>query len=168
MGSKNRRFKKTVNIWFTAFALLFSGAVFSQTAKVPPFQMIQTNNKVLNATGLPFDKHIVIYYFSPECEECERVTDELVSRKDELEKASIVFITYFPLETVKEFAVKHALNGYPNIYIGTEGNSMFVANYYRNMDFPFIVLYDKKGNYIKNYNRAENLDDLILSLGMLN
>jgi hypothetical protein len=157
---------RRISIFYCFFLLVFIGNknIYSQSGKVPPFKIVQTNNKVFQASGLPMGKHIIIYYFSPECEECENVTDELIRKIDVFNNASIVFITYFPLETVKTFETQHSLSKYSNIYVGTEGNSMFVANYYRQMEFPFIALYDKNGNLIRKFNKAKNLDELIHKL----
>ncbi|OFY63606.1 MAG: hypothetical protein A2V64_08015 [Bacteroidetes bacterium RBG_13_43_22] len=134
----------------------------SQTQKVPPFQMMLTDGKIFRAQNLPLDKHIIIVYFSPECEECHEFIKAMLQRMDDLQSASVAMITYMPMEKVKPYVVENKLYMYSNIYVGTEGNSLFVANYFSIKLFPFVALFDKNGNLVKKYTSKEvNIEDLI-------
>ncbi|HQG36222.1 MAG TPA: thioredoxin-like domain-containing protein [Bacteroidales bacterium] len=143
-------------------ALLLYLRVNAQSGKVPPFRIIQPDGKIFKAEELPFGKPILIVYFSPECEECHKLTYELLNRINDLKNVSMVFITYTSVESVSKFVIDNNLRKYTNIYIGTEGNYLFVLKYYDIKQFPFIALFDKEGNLIKKYYSKEvNLDDLI-------
>ena len=145
-----------------SFLLIICPRAYSQSGKVPPFQMILHNGKLFKAQNLPFEKPIIIMYFSPECEECHQFTEALLTRMDDFLNASIAMITYMPVEKVKEFVSVNKLDKYPNIFVGTEGNSLFVRNYYNILQFPFVALYNKDGTLIKRYYSTEiNLNDLI-------
>jgi thiol-disulfide isomerase/thioredoxin len=133
---------------------------YSQSNKVPPFQMIQSNGSLFKAENLPFGKPIVIIYFSPECEDCQQLTKELLNRINEFNKASIAMITYKSKDKVMQFVSDYHLDKYSNIYVGTEGDSFFVGNYYKVGKLPFIALYNKNGDLIKIYNKENSLDDL--------
>jgi thiol-disulfide isomerase/thioredoxin len=149
--------------------ILTSFNAYSQPGKIPPFQIIQSNGRVFKAENLPFGKPIVIIYFSPDCEDCQQFTKELLNRINEFNNASIAMITYLSLNTVKQFVSDYHLDKYSNIYIGTEGNSYFVGNYYKVAKLPFLALYNKNGDLIKvyNYNKEENLDNFLLLLRSL-
>ncbi|OFY43706.1 MAG: hypothetical protein A2Z69_01625 [Bacteroidetes bacterium RBG_13_44_24] len=141
---------------------VISSPVFSQSNKVPPFQMTLHDGKIFRAQNLPLGKHIIIVYFSPECEECHEFTTEMLKHIDDFQSASIAMITYMPLEKVKPYVTDNKLDKYSNIYTGTEGNSLFVAKYYKITQFPFVALYDKNGNLVNKYTSKEaNVDDLI-------
>ena len=118
-------------ILLSAMMLLLSSVTYSHHNKVPPFQMIQVNGKAFLAGNLPMGKPIVIIYFSPECEDCQQLTTELVSRIKELNNASITMITNLSIDKVRHFVTKFHLDNYSNIFTGTEGNSFFVGNYYK-------------------------------------
>lgn len=113
----------------SAIMLLASSVTYSQHNKVPPFQMIQSNGKIFLAGNLPMGKPIVIIYFSPECEDCQQLTKELLSRIKDFNNASIAMITNLSVDKVKQFATEYQLDKYSNIFIGTEGDSFFVGNY---------------------------------------
>lgn len=157
------------------FTLLFTlqivttSSAFSQSGgKVPPFQMTLHDGKAFRAQNLPLGKSIIIVYFSPECEECHAFTTEMLKRIGDFQSASIAMITYMPLEKVKPYVAENKLYMYSNVYVGTEGNSLFVRNYYNIMQFPFVTLYDKNGVLIKKYTSKEvNMEDLISRLKSL-
>lgn len=139
-----------------------SSRSFPQSGKVPPFQMMLHNGKIFRARNLPFGKPIIIVYFSPECEECHQFTEGLLKNINDFRNASIAMITYMSPDKVKQYVSDFKLEQYPNIYAGTEGNTLFVLNYYRISKFPFVALYNKDGGLIKKYNSTEvDLTDLI-------
>lgn len=151
-----------------AILALLPAIAFSQQGKVPPFSMVQRDGHIFRAENLPLGKPIIIFYFSPECEECQHVTDTVISRINDFGAASIAMITYMPVETVSEFVQRNRLDRYSNIYAGTEGNRLFVLNYYSIVKFPFVALYTKEGNLVKKYYSGELVvDDLLRRLHQL-
>jgi thiol-disulfide isomerase/thioredoxin len=142
--------------------------IFAQTGKVPPFRMIQSNRKVFKAENLPFGKPIIIIYFSPDCEDCQMLTSEFLARINDFRDVSIAMITYQSVENVSGYITKNKLSNYSNIYVGTEGSSLFVKNYYNILQFPFVALYNKNGDLIKKYYSKEvSLNDLSDRLKLL-
>ena len=148
--------------------LLIGSEVSGQSNKIPPFQMMQADGKVFKAQYLPLGKPIVIVYFSPDCEECQKLTKELLEQIEELKNVSIAMITYQSVEMVVQYVAKNNLGKYPNIYVGTEGSSLFVRNYYDIMLFPFMTLYNKNGDLIAKYTSKQvNVDDLLVRIKKL-
>ncbi len=134
---------------------------YAQTSKVPSFRMIQSNGKIFRAEYLPFGKPIIIIYFSPDCDDCQLLTSEFLARINDFKNVSIAMITYLSVESVSNFVARNNLSNYSNIYVGTEGNSLFVKNYYDIEKFPFVALFNKNGDLIKKYYSKEiSLNDL--------
>lgn len=147
--------------------VLLTGIASAQ-GKIPPFRMLQSDGTIFSATQLPVGKPVMIYYFSPDCEECQKFTGELLSRMNEISNVSIAMITYQATQNVAGYVRKNNLRNYANIYVGTEGSSLFVKNYYNIMNFPFVALYTKEGRLIKTYTWKEvNVSDLVLRLKSL-
>lgn len=147
---------------------LLSAGTFAQPQKVPPFRIIQSDGKVFMAQNLPMGKPIVIIYFSPECEECQKVTSGLLSRIDEFRNVSFAMITYLPGEKVSGYIKKNSLDKFENIFAGTEFPTLLVRDYFNIMHFPFMVLFSKNGDVIKKYSEKEiNLDDLLARVKQL-
>lgn len=152
-------------IALSAFFLLgfcFTLSSYGQFEKVPPFRMMQSNNKVFRAEDLPIGKPILIVYFSPDCEDCHAFLEAMLDRMNDFKNVSIAMVTYMTGDIVSKYIVKNGLNMYSNIYVGTEGNTLFLKNYYNIITFPYVVLYDKNGNFIAKYNtRKIDVEDLV-------
>lgn len=162
-----------MNKQFFIYVLLLAGMLITssgsaQSTKIPPFQMMQANGKVFKAQYLPLGKPIVLIYFSPDCEECQKLTKELLERIEELKNVSIAMITYQPVEMLAQYVLKNNLGKYPNIFVGTEGSSLFVRNYYDIMLFPFMTLYNKNGDLIVKYTSKQvSVEDLLMRIKKL-
>ena len=148
--------------------VLPSGFVKAQAGKLPPFRMIQANGKLYKAENLPMGKPILIIYFSPDCDHCQKFMKEFFQKSNDFKKASVVMLTYQPVEKVVQFDKDYSIQKFSNLYTGTEGNSFFVRNYYNIMQMPFTALYDKNGNFITSYSREIPLKDLTKKLSALN
>lgn len=150
-----------VRLLLFVVCLAFAGILQAQTGKVPPFRMMQADGRVFRAEYLPVGKPIVLIYFSPDCEECHKLTTALLARINEFRDVSIAMITYQQVNLMSDYVKQNNLLSYSNIYIGTEYPTLNVRNYYNIMRFPFVALYNKNGDLIRKYTDREiNLDDL--------
>jgi hypothetical protein len=147
--------------------ILSNSDIYAQSGKLPPFSIMQTNGKTFKAQNLPFEKPIIIIYFSPDCEDCLLFMDKFFNKINDFSKASIVMITFLPIDDVAKFAVKFKTARYKNITLGTEGSTFFIKDYYRIMELPFAALYDKNGNMQSSYQKKIPLKELIVKLQKL-
>ena len=146
-----------------AACIIFSfSAVSAQNGKLPPFRIMQSNGTIFKAEQLPFEKPILIIYFSPDCDHCQAFMKDFFKRAGDFKKASVVMVTYLPVAEVAKFSTTFNVKKYSNIYVGTEGSSYFLKNYYQIADMPFTALYDKNGNIIVSYRKAPSIDELAL------
>lgn len=155
------------SIFLVTIMMAISFIANAQTGKIPPFSMLQGNGKVFKAQNLPLGKPVIIIYFDPDCDHCEKTTKELLAKMNEFKKASIAMVTYLPVDKVLEFEKKYALKKYANIYVGTEGSTSFLRNYYRLTSMPYLTLYTKDGDFVKEYRTYGPLTDLSNQLNNL-
>ena len=150
-------------------AMIMAGdRVCAQPRKLPPFRMVQADDKLFKAEQLPFGKPVVIVYFLPDCQHCQRVTRYILKHVKALDKASVVMVTYYPTVEVGRYARKYGLDRQANFYLGTEGNSFFLKNYYGISKLPFMALYTKNGDMVKTYSTEQGFADLLHKLKNLN
>ena len=142
--------------------LFFPLGMSSQT--VPPFKMTLSNNKIFNAADLPKGKPLVLIYFDPDCDHCQKLMDELFKKINSFRKVEMVLITFKPITEVATFEKKYTTSKYVNMRVGTEGTLFYLKNYYKLVKMPFTALYDSKGNYIYSYRDETPVDDLIKKL----
>ena len=152
-----------VSIFFCFSTILFfPSRMNSQT--IPPFKMTLSNNKIFNATDLPKGKPLVLIYFDPDCDHCQKLMAELFKKINSFKKAEMVLITFKPVTEVAGFEKKYATSKYANMKVGTEGTLFYLRNYYKLVKMPFTALYDSKGNYSYSYRDETPVDDLIKRL----
>ena len=137
-------------------------AVRSQT--IPHFKMTLSNNKIFNAIDLPKDKPLVLIYFDPDCDHCQKLMTELFKKINSFKKVEMVLITFKSVTEVAAFEKKYTTSKYANMKVGTEGTLFYLKNYYKLVKMPFTVLYDSKGNYNFSYREETHVDDLIKRL----
>jgi thiol-disulfide isomerase/thioredoxin len=155
--------KKVISVSaFLILGLCFTFNSYGQKEKVPPFRMMMANNKIFMAEDFPVGKPMMIVYFSPECEECHAFIEGMLNRISDFKNVSIAMVTYMTGDIVTKYVVKNSLTMYTNIYVGTEGNTLFLKNYYNIITFPFVALYDKNGNLIVKYTTKQlDINDLV-------
>ncbi|MCF3108844.1 hypothetical protein LL912_08650 [Niabella sp. CC-SYL272] len=133
----------------------------AQSGKLPPFRMIQANGQLFKAQQLPMGKPILLVYFSPGCDHCEKLLQQMRKHRQHLEKLSVVLITYWPVKDVAAFVKQFSLQQYSNFYIGTEGNSFFVRSYYHLEKLPFMALFTKNGALVTQYHSEHGWNNLL-------
>ena len=138
-----------------------------KAAKLPPFTIKQADGSLYKAENLPHGKPVLLFYFSPDCDHCVTLMNDFFKKTEAFKKASIVMITYLPVERVVQFNDEHKTKRFSNLVIGTEGFSFFVRNYYHLMEMPFAALHDKNGNMVKSYTRKIPLDELSIRMNQL-
>src|SRR5438045_3139972 len=104
---------------FFAFfsALLFATNASSQS--IPPFKMILSNNKIFNADDLPKGKPVILIYFDPDCDHCQKLMKEFFKRIDEFKKAEIVMVTFKSVNELLSFEKEYDTKKFANIKAGT-------------------------------------------------
>lgn len=164
MNDVNRylKFLKTAGIFLWFLALTATG--HAQKNKLPPFQVLQADGRFFKAEQLPFGKPIVLIYFAPGCDHCEKLMSSFIKNKETFCKASVAMITYYPLASVKDFIKQFGFQKYSNVYVGTEGNSFFIKKYYNLNTLPFMALYTKNGDLVQKYYSEKDMDTLIRQL----
>jgi len=162
--------KKKLFLFFVLSVFFFLGlfcTVSAAAQTIPPFKMMLSDNKIFSASDLHKGKPIVLIYFDPDCDHCQKLMEELFKKINQLKKAEIVMVTYKPVSVLPPFEKKHNTSKYSNITVGTEGMGFYLRNYYGLMKMPFTALYDKKGNLNYSYKEETPVDDLINRLKKL-
>tara|TARA_R110002124_G_scaffold160321_1_gene327563 strand:- start:154 stop:639 length:486 start_codon:yes stop_codon:yes gene_type:complete len=145
-----------------AFLLLFitvKAQSTLQSNKIAPFNIKLTNGSTYTAKQLAKGP-VVLIYFSPDCHHCVDFTEDMLKNYSTFANKQIVMITFQDMSMLQPFAKKYKISQYPNIKIGTEGNSYIVQKYYQIRSFPYIALYDKNGNWVKTFEGTQPHSDI--------
>ena len=128
---------------------------------IPPFKIMLSDNKIFKGSDVPKGKPMVLIYFDPECDHCQKLMDELFKNIDNFKRAEIVMVTYKPVIELTAFEKKYNTQKYTNIKVGTEGTAFYLRKYYGLVIMPFTALYDKEGNLNYSYKSGTPVPDLV-------
>lgn len=105
----------------------------------------------------------MIMFFSPQCDHCQKQTQELVAKIGKLKNAELVLASYQPLAELQAFARQYKLNNHGNIHLGRDAQ-FFLPPFYKIGGLPFIATYDKKGALVNVHEGNVEIDKLIAEL----
>lgn len=128
---------------------------------LPAFNILLTDSTtVFNTFNVKEGKPTMLYYFSPDCDHCKQVAENMIKRIKELKDVQIYMFTMLSLKSAREFAEKLELGKYKNITVGKD-NDWFFSKYYGSKYIPFIVIYDKDKKLVRSFEGGAKMDDII-------
>src|ERR1043165_3515360 len=134
---------------------------------LPPFNiLLQDSATVFNTYNVKEGRPTVLFFFSPDCEHCEMVTDSLIKHMDEMKKTNFYMFTFMPLSMLRPFAERHHLDDYKNITVGKDYD-FFFPMYYKATTVPYLVVYDRHKRLVKLWNGGLKMPELIKMLNNL-
>lgn len=136
-------------------------SIQAQKTKLPPFKVELANGKEFKASQLPYERAILIAYFSPDCEDCQAFISSLLKNIKSFNRTSIVLVTQESRTEMAKFIRKYKLDQYKNIYVGSEEKTLFLGQYYNLDKLPYVALYDKMGDLQTTYTQHFSLDAFI-------
>lgn len=146
---------------------LTSTFAFSQSKsgaqKIAPFQIRLTNGQQYTSAQLAAGP-VVLIYFSPDCDHCQNFTKDLLKNYSVVANKQVVMVTFQSMEMLKPFVSQYSLGTYPNFKVGTEGTSYLVQRYYQIRSFPYIAIYDKKGNLVRTFEGEQPHSEIFKTL----
>ena len=132
--------------------------------KLPAFSYLTLENKIFTNENLVKGKPTLFIYFNSECDFCNHEAEMVQQNIDQLKDIQVVFISYEPIEKIKQFATKFKLLNYDNIYFLSDSKITF-ATTFDVKSMPCLVLYDKKNNLIEKIKGQTKAETLIKKLG---
>ena len=120
----------------------------------PPLKLLLTDSSTI-FTEKQLKKNTPLFFilFSPDCEHCQKETEELIDKIDSFKQIQIVMATFMPVDKMKTFYDNYKLDRFSNITVGYDMQHI-LATYYRISYTPFLAFYDKKGNLIEGIQGA--------------
>jgi len=110
--------------------------------QLPAFDLLLVDSVTkFNTASIPEGNPIILLYFSPECEHCQKETEGLLKKMDSLRQVRFYFITNDPVDQLKLFNYAYKLYKYSNITLGRDYKFSFPAHF-KNAAPPTMVIYD--------------------------
>jgi len=139
-----------------------SGSIFDyiKNSKVPSFDILINDSVHFSNNDLPVGKPIVIIYFSTECNHCKAKAKLLNERIDSVRDAFFLWASYSPLDSIRKFSEKFGLDKFTNVRIGRDEHYFF-PSYYKTTITPYIVIYNRKGRFSREFRYGAKFHDII-------
>jgi len=120
----------------------------------PPLKLLLTDSStIFTEKQLKKNTPLFLILFSPDCEHCQKETEELIDKIDSFKHIQIVMATFMPVDKIRVFYDNYKLDRFSNITVGYD-MQLILATYYRISYTPFLAFYDKKGNLIEGFQGA--------------
>jgi hypothetical protein len=153
--------KSDLKKYLLAFCLLFafkagftqqdSLPVYERFPTIPPFSIMRLpDSSKFTKADLKKKKATIIMIFSPDCEHCQRATEDLLAHAALFKNVQIVMATPLEYQFITPFYEHYKLAQQHNITVGRDATYM-LGTFYQIHNFPSIYLYDKKGNYKEHF-----------------
>ena len=134
---------------------------YLKNKNIPAFSLFSSPDSILyTKENLPKGVPIVIVYFSPDCGHCQYEAIEIVKNMKKLDKAFFLWVSYRKISEIAEFAKKYELEKYQNVKF-VRDTKYVLPPYYKVEFTPFIVIYNSKGYYKKEYRTGAKVEELI-------
>jgi cytochrome oxidase Cu insertion factor (SCO1/SenC/PrrC family) len=134
--------------------------VYLRFPTIPQFTVYKApDSTAFSKNNLQKKKPVVFMIFSPDREHCQHETEALLANINKFKKTQIVMITYLPYDEMIEFYKKYKIADYPQITMARD-TKFFFPVFFKVRNLPSIFVYDKKGNFKKNFEGSVKIDSL--------
>lgn len=116
--------------------------------KMPAFSYVTLENKIFTQKSLVQSTPTLFIYFNSECDFCNHEAEMVQQNIEQLKDIQVVFISYEPVEKIKQFASKFNLLHHDNISFLSDSKITF-ATTFDVKSMPCLVLYNKENNLIE-------------------
>jgi len=127
---------------------------------LPSFIFLNLDSTEFNTFYIPEGKKTVMVYFSPDCEHCQMLTEELIASLDSLKSCDIYMISPLEMNVTRDFDKKYGVSQHKQMHIYRDAQHIFTS-YYGVHFFPYIAIYDEKKKLISTFEGTMKMSRLI-------
>ncbi len=118
---------------------------------IPAFKInIVPDSSMFTNDNLKKNMPVMIMFFSPDCDHCQKQIKEMMAYKQELKNIQIVMISPLSYKDNKTFYDEYALASMPNIRLGFDV-TFKLRSLYQTTTYPSMYVYDKNGTLAKAF-----------------
>lgn len=128
--------------------------LYKRFPTLPPLRLLMVDSStVLTEKKLKKNIPVFLIMFSPDCDHCQKQTEELIDSIERFKSIQIIMATTLPFDKMKSFYKTYQLDRFKNITVGWD-NHLILPTFYHMKSFPFLAFYNKKGNLIDVFEGA--------------
>lgn len=122
------------------------------------FEKVLENNELITIASMPADTPVFIMFFSTDCGHCREDAKRLPQLVPQYEIPFWMITSHDPV-LVEKFATDFKLKGISNMLI-LRDFSKSMHKWFEFRYVPYFALIDKKGNFIKEFDKLPSVEEL--------
>ncbi|HWC54680.1 MAG TPA: hypothetical protein VG676_13920 [Chitinophagaceae bacterium] len=127
---------------------------YKRFPSLPPVKLLLTDSvRYFTKDNFSKKEPVLIILFNPDCEHCQKETEELLDSMDHFKNVQIVMATMMPFDKMIAFYKRYKLANYNNIVVAQD-TQYFLPVFYMVSNLPYLALYNKKGELITTFEGA--------------
>ncbi len=138
---------------------------YVEKGTIPAFSIIESpDSTAFTDKDLKKNTPLLVMIFSPECGHCQHEAQMIEQNMEHFKDAQILMVTWLEYSSLAKFASKYGTSKYSNITLAQDPNDFFY-DFYEVHRYPKLVVYNKNGNYVSDYDGDIKLEDVWKDLG---
>lgn len=138
---------------------------YVENPEIPAFSIFAApDSTVFTDKDLKKDTPLLIMIFSPQCGHCQQEAKLIGQNMEHFKNAQILMVTWLPFGTLAKFGKDYGTNRYSNITLAQDPND-FLYDFYEVHRYPKLIVYNKDGQYVSDYDGDIKLEDVWKDLG---
>jgi thiol-disulfide isomerase/thioredoxin len=126
-------------------------SVLQNIQQLPSFTIIRIPDSTdFRSETLEKGKPVIIMFFNPDCDHCQKEAKELLAYKEELKDIQVVMLSPASFIQVKTFYEAYNMAAMPNVTMGLDVNYVMGLRY-RPTNYPALFIYDAAGKLAKAF-----------------
>lgn len=127
---------------------------------IPNFTFLTLNNEVFSEKELNKNTYKLFVYFNSDCDYCQSEATQISENLDLFNDIQLVFVSFEPVEGIKQFAKIYNLLNKENI-IFLQDNEMIFEELFDAKSIPFMLFYSKDNQLIEKYKGATKIENIL-------
>jgi peroxiredoxin len=127
--------------------------------KLPDFSYQTMDGKKFTNDNLNKNSRLLIVYFNPKCEICQRETSDILDNINYFNDIQILMVSPASKEDVEKFVKKFKLTDYHQITVLHDKDDVFYKQFGA-IGYPTLYLYNKDRELIENYDTEVQFEDI--------
>jgi thiol-disulfide isomerase/thioredoxin len=162
---KQQKIKKMKTSLFLLLALLTFSANTLSAQDLPKFAFYETGNKPFTQAGLKTGIPVVVVYFDPDCDHCNKQAQMIQAEVAKFANVQMVWVA-FPaaIEAITAFGKKYFPAQFGKSFFFLRDNDYTFDRAFGYSEAPSIYIYNKSWKLVKSYSKKEVAPAEILSI----
>ncbi len=133
---------------------------YIRNGNIPEFLTYKApDSTVFIKKDLHKDTPVLLMIFSPDCGHCQNVATEILQNISHFKGTQILMTTWLPYSDMMSFYKTYKIADYPEVTM-TWDSKYFFLPYFHVQTFPKLIVYNKKGKYLKEFQGNIQIEDV--------